>query len=80
MKTLDHPGIGKYYELYENEKTIYVVMEYLEGKKLFDVIKEKTDREGNFTEAETKQIIQKVLEAIAYCHEHEIMHKDLKPK
>ena len=66
--------------MYENDKTIYVVMEFLEGKKLFELIKEKTDREGNFTEEEAKKIIKKLLEAITYWHSKEIMHKDLKPK
>lgn len=41
-------------------------MEFLEGKKLFELIKEKTDREGNFTEEEAKKIIKKLLEAISY--------------
>jgi serine/threonine protein kinase len=52
--------------MYENEKTIYVVMEYLEGKKLHEVIKEKTEREGHFTEAEAKHILKNILESISY--------------
>lgn len=36
LNTLDHPNIIKYYEEYENDKYIYLVMEYCEGGDLYD--------------------------------------------
>lgn len=36
LNALDHPNIIKYYEDFENERYIYLVMEYAEGGTLFD--------------------------------------------
>jgi calcium-dependent protein kinase len=35
LKKLDSPSIVKYYESYEDEKYLYVVMEYCEGETLY---------------------------------------------
>ena len=38
LTKLDHPNIVKYYETYEDDKNIYLVMEYIGGGELFDKI------------------------------------------
>ena len=38
LRDLDHPNIVKYYESYESESYLYLVMEYCSGKELFDII------------------------------------------
>ena len=38
LNSLDHPNIVKYYETYNDEKFIYLVMEYIPGKPLFEKI------------------------------------------
>jgi len=38
LNTLDHPNIVKYFETYNDHKYIYLVMEYVKGKPLFDKI------------------------------------------
>lgn len=38
LNTLDHPNIVKYFETYNDHKYIYLVMEYIKGKPLFDKI------------------------------------------
>ena len=40
LNQLDHPNIVKYYETYNDQKYIYLVMEYIPGKPLFDRITE----------------------------------------
>ena len=40
LNRLDHPNIVKYYETYNDQKYIYLVMEYIPGKPLFDRITE----------------------------------------
>jgi serine/threonine protein kinase len=38
LNELDHPNIVKYFETYNDHKYIYLVMEYVKGKPLFDKI------------------------------------------
>lgn len=38
LNTLDHPNIVKYFETYNDHKYIYLVMEFIKGKLLFDKI------------------------------------------
>lgn len=38
LNKLDHPNIVKYFETYDDNKYIYLVMEYVSGQQLFDKI------------------------------------------
>ena len=38
LNSLDHPNIVRYFEEYENDRYIYLVMEYCEGETLLDLI------------------------------------------
>jgi calcium-dependent protein kinase len=38
LRKLDSPNIVKYYETYEDDKNVYIVMEYCPGGELFDLI------------------------------------------
>jgi calcium-dependent protein kinase len=55
-------------------------MEYFQGMQLFDMITDRVEKHGTFNEAEVAKIIQTILEAVSYCHSHNVMHKDIKPK
>ena len=48
MHQLDHPNIVKYYETYNDQKYIYLVMEFVSGKQLFEKITEQENQ--TFTE------------------------------
>ena len=38
LSTLDHPNIVKYFETYDDNKYLYLVMGYVDGEELFDKI------------------------------------------
>ena len=76
LKTLDHPNILKVYEFLDNENYYYVVEELCTGGELFERITKKK----SFTERDAFQIMQQILSAIAYCHMHNVCHRDLKPE
>jgi len=54
LKALDHPGIVRVYEYFEDEKNLYVVMEYLKGGSVFDRMKVI----GRFGERESAYIMK----------------------
>jgi len=74
MRMLDHPNIIKLYEVYEDEQYIYMIEEYLRGGELLKEIKER----GVYSEKETAILMKKLLETLAYCHEKNVIHLDLK--
>jgi calcium-dependent protein kinase len=76
LNSVDHPNIVKFYEIYEDEKFMHIVMEHCSGGELIDRIIQK----GTFMEAETCRIIYKILHAINHLHEAKIVHRDLKPE
>jgi len=75
MKRMDHPNIIKFYEVFENETELYIVMEMCSGGELFDRIKEK----GTYSEHDAAEALRQIFEGIEYMHEKKVAHCDLKP-
>lgn len=80
LNTLDHPNIIKYYEDFENSTHIFLVMEVCQGGTLYKKLMSLVDQKKIFTEFEPALIIEKLLRAVAHCHENRICHRDLKPE
>ena len=72
---LDHPGIVRIHDVFEENGTAYYVMDYLEGENL----NEKVKREGALSEDRALGYIRQVADALSYVHGHNIMHLDIKP-
>lgn len=79
LKQLDHPNIIKLYEIFEDKKYYYIIMEFLTGGELFEKITDE-DFYGDFTEKDAANIMQQVFRGINYCHCNNIVHRDLKPE
>ena len=77
LNTLDHPNIVKYYETYNDQKYIYLVMEYVNGIPLFDKITQQTNQ--TFSEVTAAGYIKELLLAVNHCHAQDIVHRDIKP-
>lgn len=76
LKELDHPNILKIYEIYEDKRSFYIVMEYCSGGELFDVVIKRR----HFTDREAQTIMFQLLSAVSYFHDRNIIHRDLKPE
>lgn len=75
---LNHPYVQ--HLLYTDEKRSeeYLVVEYIQGKTLREVL---AARDGEpLPPDEALRIIEQVCEALAYCHEHGVYHRDIKPE
>ena len=72
---LDHPGIVRIHDVFEENGTAYYVMDFIEGENLNDMVK----REGALPEDHALGYIRQIADALSYVHGHNIMHLDVKP-
>ena len=78
LRTLDHPGIVRYYEHFVADDSLCVVMAYCEGGDLARVIKQRADRGDFFSEGEILDWFVQIVMALHHIHTKRILHRDLK--
>lgn len=71
----DHPNIVKVTDCFQENNTVYYVMDYVEGQSLADIIR----KNGPMPEPEALVYIKKVAAALDYIHAQNVNHLDLKP-
>ena len=76
----DHPNIIKLYEIFESQRSLYLVMEECKGGEVFDRIIEHIQNKEMYSEKDAANMFLKVMSTIEYCHNHGICHRDLKPE
>ena len=76
LLNLHHSNIIHLYNVLENEKFIYLIMEYVQGKELFDYIIEHQRLKEN----EACKYFQQIISGLEYLHKHNIVHRDIKPE
>ena len=81
LKGLNHPNIVKLEKtLMVGTEALILVMEYVPGKELFNLIMDKLDKQQNFSEREAAIIFRQLLSAVEYLHNKKIIHRDIKPE
>lgn len=74
--SLAHSNIVEVYDVGEDAGSYYIVMEYIEGKHLKELIKKR----GKLTLSEVIDIMSQVCDGLATAHDHYIIHRDIKPQ
>lgn len=72
----NHSGIVRVYYYFEENNTAYLVMEYLQGKTLAEILKR---RKGKLPEAQALAYIVEVGKALSILHSAQFLHRDIKP-
>ena len=76
LVSCDHPNIIKIFEIFDDRKNLYIVMEQCKGGDLLDyVLKSK-----KIPEAEAVGLFKQIMMALNYLHKNNIVHRDLKPE
>ncbi|KAL5540839.1 hypothetical protein UlMin_043809 [Ulmus minor] len=71
-----HPNIVSLEDTFEDDNTIYLVMDLCEGGELFNRIIAR----GHYTECAAASLMKSIVESIQVCHKNGVMHRDLKPE
>ena len=74
--SLAHPNIVEMYDVGEDDGLYYIVMEYIEGKTLKQLLKKR----GTLTLSEAIDIMSQLTDGMAHAHDSYIIHRDLKPQ
>jgi len=74
--SLSHPNIVEVYDVGEDNGQYYIVMEYIEGRHLKQLIKKR----GTITMTEVIDIMLQISDGIALAHDSYIIHRDIKPQ
>lgn len=72
---LSHPNIVKIHEIVQTPQEVHLVMDYVEGQDLFDLITSRL-----ISEEQAKKIFFQIASAVNYSHSLGIVHRDLKPE
>src|SRR6266699_1731617 len=75
---LNHPHVQHLLNVGEERQEHYLVIEYVQGRTLRQVLEEHAP--GGLPQAEALRITLQICDALEYCHEHGVFHRDIKPE
>ena len=74
--SLSNPNIVEVYDVGEDNGEYYIVMEYIEGKHLKQLLKKR----GKLTVGEAVDIVMQITDGLSVAHDSYIIHRDIKPQ
>lgn len=75
LATLHHPNIVEVIDVFDENNTSYMVMSYIEGKSLQNIVESR----GKLPYQEVVNYIAQITNAVDYIHSRNILHRDIKP-
>lgn len=76
LEDTNHPHITRVFQLMEDKRNIYIVMELVSGGNLLDQV----CAEKRFTEVKAAMVMEQLLRSLNFMHKKNITHRDLKPE
>lgn len=75
LSQFNHPGIVRVFDIFEENGTAYLVMEFLKGQTLG----KRIEKQGKLPAREVQDIALKLLDALEVVHKAGMLHRDIKP-
>ncbi|MFP7675480.1 serine/threonine-protein kinase [Marivita sp. S0852] len=76
LAKLEHPNIVGVHQVFEDNETAYMVLDFVEGRDLLDTIEEATH---SLTAEQIVHLLKETLQAVQYVHDKDILHRDISP-
>jgi len=76
LAKMDHPNIVGVHQVFEDNDTAYMALDFVEGRDLLDTLE---DPNHGLSPAQIKSILTDVLGAVGFIHDQEILHRDISP-
>ena len=76
LKQIDNENVMKLYEVIDTSSNLYLVLEYINGVNLLEILKKVKDH--YIKEQRAKKLFLQVVNGISYCHKKNIFHRDIK--
>ena len=74
LAQLEHPSLVDVLDFFEEGDNAYLIMDLIEGESLADMI----ERERSLPERVVWKWAKRLLNALEYCHDHDVIHRDIK--
>ena len=76
LKQLDDKNVMKLYEVIDTQSNLYLVLEYINGINLLEII--KNEKYHYIPEPRAKKIFVQVVRGVSHCHQKNVFHRDIK--
>jgi serine/threonine protein kinase len=76
LAKLDHPNIVGVHQVFEDNETAYMALDFVDGQDMHEVVENDP---GRLTPEKIITILKKLLEAVTFVHELHILHRDISP-
>ncbi len=76
LSKLKHPNIVGVHQVFEDNETAYMALDYVDGQDLLDIVDEK---KRLLAPEDLRKILLKILDAIGFIHQQNILHRDISP-
>ena len=76
MKSLNHPNIVRLVEHFETDDELNLVLDLCRGGELYSCLQKQANT--CYSETAARNLVYTMLSTVNYCHEHEVIHGDLK--
>jgi serine/threonine protein kinase len=76
LSELQHPRIVGVHQIFHDNGTAYMALDYVEGRDLLQIMRDQPER---FEPDDIRRLLINLLDAVAYVHDHGILHRDISP-